>query len=277
MGVVHLARRPGGERVALKVLRPHIVGDDEARARLAREVSSLTRVRSRWVAEIVDSDPWGDIPYVATRYVPGLSLHEWVAGDGPDRGRRPALARPRAGRGDRHGARRRRPAPRRQALQRADGGAQPDPDRLRPGPGRRRPEADPHRLAARHPRLPRPRDPARRRRRPGLRHPLLGRDGRVRRHRPRAVRARPVDGDHGPGTPRPARPLRAPRRPGRRPRRGPGPRPGAAPRPAHAHRLAARAPPRADADGGRGGARATSPRTSSRSRWRWPRRPTTAR
>ena len=27
MGVVHLARRPGGERVALKVLRPHIVGD----------------------------------------------------------------------------------------------------------------------------------------------------------------------------------------------------------------------------------------------------------
>ena len=38
MGIVHLARRPGGDRVALKVLRPHIVGDDEARARLAREV-----------------------------------------------------------------------------------------------------------------------------------------------------------------------------------------------------------------------------------------------
>ena len=36
MGVVHLARKPGGQRVALKVLRPHIVGDDEARARLAR-------------------------------------------------------------------------------------------------------------------------------------------------------------------------------------------------------------------------------------------------
>lgn len=83
MGVVHLARRPGGERVALKVLRPHIVGDDEARARLAREVSSLSRVRSRWVAEIVDADPWGEIPYVATRYVPGLSLHELVQETGP--------------------------------------------------------------------------------------------------------------------------------------------------------------------------------------------------
>ena len=76
MGVVHLARRDGGDRVALKVLRPHIVGDDEARRRLAREVGSLRRVHSRWVAEIVDADPWADIPYVATRYVPGLSLHD---------------------------------------------------------------------------------------------------------------------------------------------------------------------------------------------------------
>ena len=83
MGVVHLARRADGHRVALKVLRPHIVGDDEARARLAREVSSLSRVRSRWVAEIVDSDPWAEIPFVATRYVPGLSLHDHVVDEGP--------------------------------------------------------------------------------------------------------------------------------------------------------------------------------------------------
>jgi hypothetical protein len=83
MGVVHLAHKPGGNRVALKVLRPHIVGDDEARARLAREVGSLSRIRSRWVAEIVDADPWADIPYVATRYVPGLSLHDHVVEEGP--------------------------------------------------------------------------------------------------------------------------------------------------------------------------------------------------
>ena len=83
MGVVHLARRPGGPRVALKVLRPHIVGDEEARQRLAREVGSLRRIRSPWVAEIVDADPFGDIPYVATRYVPGLSLHELVQQEGP--------------------------------------------------------------------------------------------------------------------------------------------------------------------------------------------------
>jgi hypothetical protein len=82
MGVVHLARRGDGDRVALKVLRPHIVGDDEARHRLAREVGSLQRVDSRWVAGIVDADPWAPIPYVATRYVPGLSLHDLIVEEG---------------------------------------------------------------------------------------------------------------------------------------------------------------------------------------------------
>lgn len=82
MGVVHLGQRTTGERAAIKVLRPHVVSDDEARARLAREVNSLGRVRSPRVAEIVDADPWGPIPYVATRYVPGLPLHRHVQEEG---------------------------------------------------------------------------------------------------------------------------------------------------------------------------------------------------
>ena len=87
MGIVHLAQGSDGQRVALKVLRPQVVGDEEARQRLAREVASLTRVRSPWVAEMVDADPWADVPYVVTRYVPGLSLHEHVAAEGPVTGR----------------------------------------------------------------------------------------------------------------------------------------------------------------------------------------------
>ncbi len=86
MGVVHLARRGDGERVALKVLRPHVVGDEDGRARLEREVDSLSRVHSRWVAEIVDADPWAAVPWIATRYVPGLSLHDHVLEEGPVRG-----------------------------------------------------------------------------------------------------------------------------------------------------------------------------------------------
>lgn len=82
MGVVHLGQSEDGRRAAVKVLRPHIVGDDEARRRLAREVRNLSRVRSERVSEIVDADPHGEVPYVATRYVPGLSLHDYVKQEG---------------------------------------------------------------------------------------------------------------------------------------------------------------------------------------------------
>ncbi len=83
MGVVHLAQGPNGKRVALKVLRPHVVGDSEARERLAREVNSLKRVSSPRIAEILDADPHGPVPFVVTRYVPGLSLYHHVGEEGP--------------------------------------------------------------------------------------------------------------------------------------------------------------------------------------------------
>ncbi|HET8562089.1 MAG TPA: protein kinase [Marmoricola sp.] len=85
MGVVHLAQRiddPDAPRVALKVLRPHIVGDEEARQRLAQEVGSLRRITSPRIAEIVDADPFGPVPFVATRYVPGISLYHHVRDHG---------------------------------------------------------------------------------------------------------------------------------------------------------------------------------------------------
>lgn len=87
MGVVHLAMAPDGSRVALKVLRAHVIGDREARERLALEVSSLRRIRSARIAEIIDADPDGPVPYVVTRYVPGLSLYHHVDEEGPVLGR----------------------------------------------------------------------------------------------------------------------------------------------------------------------------------------------
>jgi serine/threonine protein kinase len=83
MGVVHLALAPDGSRVAVKVLRPQVIGDGQARHRLEREVAAMRRVRSPRVAECVGADPWGDPPYVVTRYVAGLSLTEYVAEYGP--------------------------------------------------------------------------------------------------------------------------------------------------------------------------------------------------
>jgi serine/threonine protein kinase/uncharacterized membrane protein len=79
MGVVHLALAPDNSRVAVKILRPQVIGGQQARQRLEREVAAMRRVRSPRVAECVDADPWGDPPYVVTRYVAGLSLTEYVA------------------------------------------------------------------------------------------------------------------------------------------------------------------------------------------------------
>ena len=83
MGVVHLAAAPDGDRIAIKVLRPQVIGDREARARLEREVATMRRVRSPRVAECLDADPWGSMPYVVTRFVIGIPLTEYVAEYGP--------------------------------------------------------------------------------------------------------------------------------------------------------------------------------------------------
>ena len=86
MGIVHLAAGRGGERVAVKLLRPHLASsasDAVGRERLAREVRSLRRVRGVHVAEVLDADVDADLPYVVTRYVPGRPLDELVREYGP--------------------------------------------------------------------------------------------------------------------------------------------------------------------------------------------------
>lgn len=95
MGVVHRAHDPEGRVVAIKILRPQVAGDATARRRLAREVETMRRVRSPHVAEVLDADVSGEVPYVVTRYVPARPLDELVDDGGPLRGR--ALTRVAAG------------------------------------------------------------------------------------------------------------------------------------------------------------------------------------
>ncbi|WP_245765349.1 serine/threonine-protein kinase [Nonomuraea jiangxiensis] len=83
MGVVHLAVDPQGRQVAVKVLRGEVAGDEVARRRLAREVETMRRVRSKFIAEVLDADVTGHRPYIVTRYVPGRGLDEIVKSDGP--------------------------------------------------------------------------------------------------------------------------------------------------------------------------------------------------
>src|SRR6266536_2377777 len=88
MGVVHRAADSENRLVAIKVLRPQTAGDAIARQRLAREVETMRRVRSPFVAEIIDADVTGDVPYIVTRFVPGSTLEQVVGEHGPLRGGR---------------------------------------------------------------------------------------------------------------------------------------------------------------------------------------------
>lgn len=83
MGVVHLALDRQGRAVAIKVLRPHVAHDPDARARLAREVETLELIRHPNVAPVLDADLDGPRPYLVTKYVPGPPLDDYVAENGP--------------------------------------------------------------------------------------------------------------------------------------------------------------------------------------------------
>jgi hypothetical protein len=83
MGVVYLASDSSGEPVAVKVLRQGVPSEATARRRLAREVDTMRRVHSPYVAEVLDADVEGDPPYIVTRYVAGQTLENVVADDGP--------------------------------------------------------------------------------------------------------------------------------------------------------------------------------------------------
>ncbi len=83
MGVVHLGISPDGDLVAIKALRPWLVGGHDGRERFGREVAALRRVRGDRVAQVVDADVESDVPYIVTRYVRGPSLERVVRDHGP--------------------------------------------------------------------------------------------------------------------------------------------------------------------------------------------------
>ena len=83
MGVVHLGISPDGDLVAVKALRPWLVGGHDGRERFGREVAALRRVRGDRVAQVVDADVEGDVPYIVTRYVRAPSLERVVRDHGP--------------------------------------------------------------------------------------------------------------------------------------------------------------------------------------------------
>ncbi|MFC4053371.1 protein kinase [Actinomadura syzygii] len=82
-GVVYLGSGPGGERVAVKVLRDL---DADARRRMEREVEAARRVAPSWTVRVLDVRVDSTSAYVVSEYVDGPSLQAAVKAEGPRRG-----------------------------------------------------------------------------------------------------------------------------------------------------------------------------------------------
>ena len=83
MGRVYLASTPAGRAVALKVVRPELSDDEEFRTRFRQEIQAAQRVHGLYTAQLVEADPDATPPWLVTTYVPGPSLEQAIAANGP--------------------------------------------------------------------------------------------------------------------------------------------------------------------------------------------------
>ncbi|WP_225409503.1 serine/threonine-protein kinase [Stigmatella hybrida] len=80
MGVVFAAYDPNLDReVALKLLKPGVVADAEARGRLVREAQALARLSHPHVVIVHDVGSDGDTVFLAMELVRGRTLRHWLA------------------------------------------------------------------------------------------------------------------------------------------------------------------------------------------------------
>ncbi|MGP3989152.1 serine/threonine-protein kinase [Streptomyces sp. 3N207] len=78
MGRVLLGDTPGGRLVALKRVRAQLVEDDGFRARFRREVVASRKVSGAYTAAVIDDGADEPVPWLASEFVSGPSLHAAV-------------------------------------------------------------------------------------------------------------------------------------------------------------------------------------------------------
>ncbi len=83
MGRVYLGSTPEGRRAAVKMIRHDLAGDTGFRHRFRREVSAALSVAGLFTARVLDADPDGDPPWLATEFVEGPALRDAVLAHGP--------------------------------------------------------------------------------------------------------------------------------------------------------------------------------------------------
>ncbi|MGW6023381.1 serine/threonine-protein kinase [Streptomyces sp. NPDC055099] len=83
MGRVHLAASRSGRAVAVKVVRPELAADPDFRRRFKAEADAARAVSGAFTAPVIDADPEGPQPWLATAYIPGPSLTDALDAHGP--------------------------------------------------------------------------------------------------------------------------------------------------------------------------------------------------
>ncbi|WP_328537575.1 serine/threonine-protein kinase [Streptomyces sp. NBC_00344] len=81
MGQVYLARSDRGRTVAVKLVRQELAEIEEFRDRFRLEVQAARQVGGAWTAPVLDADTEAPVPWVATGYVAGPSLHSVISGE----------------------------------------------------------------------------------------------------------------------------------------------------------------------------------------------------
>ncbi|GAA1081245.1 serine/threonine-protein kinase [Nocardiopsis metallicus] len=77
-GTVYLGRGRDGQLAAVKVLHHHYADNPQFRARFRAEVEHSMRVVDFCIARVLDAAPDGDPPWVASEYVEGPTLRQFV-------------------------------------------------------------------------------------------------------------------------------------------------------------------------------------------------------
>ena len=84
MGTVYYGVAPDGDRVAVKMIRQDLTGNDEAKDRFEREIIVLGMVAGPRIAALLTaSEPDEVPPWFATEYVQGLTLSQYIQERGP--------------------------------------------------------------------------------------------------------------------------------------------------------------------------------------------------
>ncbi|WP_217140054.1 protein kinase [Streptomyces sp. AC627_RSS907] len=83
MGQVYLGRSPGGRLVAVKTVHEHLAADPRYRERFRREATAARAVTGAHTAAVLDADPDSAVPWLATAFLPGITLRHAVVVGGP--------------------------------------------------------------------------------------------------------------------------------------------------------------------------------------------------